>query len=275
MFGHVKGAFTGADQAALGCFRAADGGTIFLDEIGDLEPPLQSMLLRVLQQRCVTPLGSHVEIPVDVRVIAATNCDLEEMVRQKRFREDLYYRVNAIALKSVALKERPEDIEILADHCLARQTAQDGRPRRHLSARCLECLQSWDWPGNVRELENFLQRAVLLNGDWEARLTALLRRRSGVLQRPGCRWAQSPNCDLAADCRQRSASAGPPCPDGAGPWPDLAQAEREHIQRTLERTGYNQTAAARLLGISRKQVARKIKMYRIDVPRSRPGRPAK
>jgi DNA-binding NtrC family response regulator len=275
MFGHVKGAFTGAHQAALGCFRAADGGTIFLDEIGELEPALQSMLLRVLQQRCVTPVGSHVEISVDVRVIAATNCDLEEMVRQKRFREDLYYRVNAISLKSIALKERPEDIEILADHCLARQAAQDGRPRRHLSSRCLQCLQLWDWPGNVRELENFVQRAALLDGEWEAGLATLLRRRSDVLHRPGCRWAQSPNSNLAADRRQPSASAGPPCADGAGPWPDLAQAEREHILRTLERTGYNQTAAARLLGISRKQLARKIKMYRIDVSRSRPGRPAK
>jgi DNA-binding NtrC family response regulator len=275
MFGHVKGAFTGADQPAPGYFRAADGGTIFLDEISELEPPFQAMLLRVLQRRCVTPLGSHEEIPVDVRVIAATNCDLEEMVCQKRFRQDLYYRVNVISLKSVALKERPEDIEILAEHFLARQAAQDGIPRRRISSRCLECLRSQDWPGNVRELENFLQRATLLKGDGEIDLTPLLRHGADVPHRPGCLWTQPPPSDLTADGGGSSPNVEPPCTDGAGPWPDLAQAECEHILRTLQRTAYNQTAAARLLKIPRKQLVRKIKIYRIDVSRSRPGRPAK
>jgi transcriptional regulator with PAS, ATPase and Fis domain len=111
---------------------------------------------------------------VDVRVIAATNCDLEEMVRQKRFREDLYYRVNVISLKSVALKNRPEDIEILADHILARRAAQDGVPRRRLSQRCLECLRSREWPGNVRELENFLERVTLLKDEGNVRQVAAL-----------------------------------------------------------------------------------------------------
>jgi DNA-binding NtrC family response regulator len=220
-------------------------------------------------------LGSHEEIPVDVRVIAATNCDLEELVRQKRFRQDLYYRVNVIGLKSVALKERPEDIEVLADHLLAGQAAQDGVLRRHLSSHCLDCMRSRDWPGNVRELENFLQRAALLNGNWEVGLAALLRHGGDVLHQPGCRWTQPPGSDPAADRQRPFSSAAPPCVNGAGPWPDLAQAQREHIVRTLERTGYNQTAAARLLNIPRKQLARKIKLYRIDISRSRPGRPTK
>ena len=275
MFGHVKGAFTGASQATLGYFRAADGGTIFLDEIGELELAFQAMLLRVLQQRCVTPLGSYEELSVDVRVIAATNCDLEEMVRQKRFREDLYYRVNVVSLKSVALKERPEDIEILAEHFLARQAAQDGVPRRRLSHRCLECMRSRAWPGNVRELENFLERATLLKGEGEIGLAALLGHGAGVPYRPGCLAAQPPPSDLAEDCEGTSPSLAAPCADAGGPWPELAQAEREHILRTLERTGFNQTAAARLLNIPRKQLTRKIKKHQIDVSRSHPGRPAK
>ena len=289
MFGHVKGAFTGADQAALGFFRAADGGTIFLDEIGELVPMFQAMLLRVLQQRCVTPLGSYEAIPVDIRVIAATNCNLEAMVQEKRFREDLYYRVNVVSLRSVALNERPEDIEILADHILARQSVQDGLPRRRLSQRCLECLRMRSWPGNVRELENFLARAALLKDDKEITLAALLDHRARAAQTPGCLWRPPPSVNLAADLRRSSpgampssadagpphADAEPPCADGAGPWPELADAEREHILRTLERTGYNQTAAARLLNIPRKQLARKIKKHQIDTSRSRPGRPGK
>jgi DNA-binding NtrC family response regulator len=275
MFGHVKGAFTGAGQAALGYFRAADGGTIFLDEIGELEPTFQAMLLRVLQQHCVTPVGGHEEIPVDVRVVAATNCDLEEMVVQKRFREDLYYRVNEVSLKSVALKERPEDIEILADHILARLAAQDGVPRRRLTPRCLECLRSREWPGNVRELENFLERATLLKGDEEIGLAALLYHGAGAAHCPRSFWTQSPPSGAAADGTGPSPGVAPPCADDGGPWPNLAQAEREHILRTLQRTGYNQAAAARLLNIPRKQLSRKIKKHQIDVSRSHPGRPAK
>ena len=276
MFGHVKGAFTGADQAALGYFRAAEGGSIFLDEIGELEPPLQSMLLRVLQQRRVTPVGSYAEIPVDVRVIAATNCDLEKMVQQKRFRQDLYYRVNVIALQSVALKERPEDVEVLADHFLARLATRDGVPRRRLSTRCLECMRSQQWPGNVRELENFLQRAMLLKDDWEAGLAGLLHPGAGARHQPGCLWMQPPPpSDPAVDRQENSPSGVFPPAETAGRWPDLAKMERDHILRTLEQTTYNQTVAARLLNIPRKQLARKIKTYQIDASRSHPGRPAK
>ena len=274
MFGHVKGAFTGASQASLGYFRAADGGTVFLDEIGELEPAFQAMLLRALQQKCVTPLGSYEEMPVDVRVIAATNCDLQGMVRERRFRDDLYYRINVVSLKSVALKERPEDIEILATHFLARQAADSGTARRHLSPRCLECLRTREWPGNVRELENFLERATLVKGDMEIGLAALLHHRDDVPQRPGFLWTGPPSPEPAAEVGQPSPQAAAPGADAGGPWPDLAQAERQHLLRTLERTGYNQTAAARLLNIPRKQLARKIKKHRIDVSRSHPGRPA-
>jgi DNA-binding NtrC family response regulator len=274
MFGHVKGAFTGASQASLGYFRAADGGTVFLDEIGELEPTFQAMLLRALQQKCVTPLGSYEEMPVDVRVIAATNCDLEEMVRERRFRDDLYYRINVVSLTSVALKERREDIEILATHFLTRQAAESGTPRRHLSPRCLECLRTREWPGNVRELENFLERAALVKGDMEIGLAALLHHCDDVPKRPGFLWTEPPSPEPVAEVGRPPPQAAAPGADAGGPWPDLAQAERQHLLRTLERTGYNQTAAARLLNIPRKQLARKIKKHRIDVSRSHPGRPA-
>ena len=160
IFGHLKGAFTGAEYAALGCFRAADGGTLFLDEIGELGPDMQTKLLRVLQQRTVCPVGSYQEIPVDVRVIAATNRDLDCEVRAGRFREDLYYRLNVISLRTAPLRERPEDIAELAHHFLTKLAFNCGLPAKHLSEAALFRLQRCDWPGNVRQLENVLERAA-------------------------------------------------------------------------------------------------------------------
>ena len=165
MFGHVKGAFTGADHGALGCFRAADRGTIFLDEIGELDRDLQAKLLRVLQERVVTPLGSHATVPVDVRVIAATNCELKHMVAIGRFREDLYYRLNVVTIKTIPLRDRPEDIVPLARYFLRKMAGRLGVPVRELSCRCSGCMLRHDWPGNVRELENFVEQAVVLSGE--------------------------------------------------------------------------------------------------------------
>ena len=173
MFGHVKGAFTGASNSALGCFRVANHGAIFLDEIGDLDPEFQAKLLRVLQQRAITPVGGDEEISIDVRVIAATNCDLAQMVSTGRFREDLYYRLNVIALKTVPLKDRREDVEALVRHILARLAAHNGVPLKQLSSHCLQCIRSWDWPGNVRELENYFERVTVLGGNDCAHLELL------------------------------------------------------------------------------------------------------
>jgi len=163
MFGHVKGSFTGATSSTLGCFRAADGGTIFLDEIGEMELELQAKLLRVLQQRTVVPVGSHQEVPVDVRVLAATNRELSREVAEGRFREDLFYRLNVVAIQTLPLRERPEDVPVLASRYLAELAARHGMPMCSLSPAAIDVLQAYAWPGNVRELENVLERAVMFS----------------------------------------------------------------------------------------------------------------
>ena len=160
LFGHVAGAFTGANCDALGCFRAAHRGTLFLDEIGELEYAVQARLLRVLQERVVTPVGSHHGVAVDVRVVAATNRDLRAEVRAGNFREDLYYRLDVVHLRTATLRERPRDIPDLADAFL-KQLAEGGLPRCSLSAQGRAVLVDFDWPGNVRQLRNVLEQAVI------------------------------------------------------------------------------------------------------------------
>ncbi len=163
LFGHMKGSFTGATSTKKGLFEVADGGTIFLDEIGETSPAMQIKLLRVLQERKIRRVGGTEEIAVDVRVITATNQDLEQMVREKKFREDLYYRINVIAIRMPALREKPEDIPALAEHFLDKYRELVGKPiRGGLSKEALECLEGYDWPGNVRQLENVIERAVAL-----------------------------------------------------------------------------------------------------------------
>jgi two-component system response regulator PilR (NtrC family) len=162
LFGHVKGAFTGATSHKKGLFEVAGGGTIFLDEIGETTPAMQIKLLRVLQERRIRRVGGTDETDVDVRVITATNQDLDEMVKQKTFREDLYYRINVIPIRMPALREKPEDIRSLAGHFLEKYRRELGKPVTGLSEGCLTCLESYGWPGNVRELENVIERAVAL-----------------------------------------------------------------------------------------------------------------
>ncbi|NIV50119.1 MAG: AAA domain-containing protein, partial [Gammaproteobacteria bacterium] len=152
----------GATQTKAGLFEVADGGTIFLDEIGETSPAMQIKLLRVLQERTIRRVGGTEEIPVDVRVITATNQDLEQMVGEKQFREDLYYRINVIAIRMPALREKREDIPALAEHFLDKYRERVGKPIGGISATALECLESYDWPGNVRQLENVIERAVAL-----------------------------------------------------------------------------------------------------------------
>lgn len=162
LFGHMKGSFTGATATKTGLFEAANGGTIFLDEIGETTAAMQIKLLRVLQERRIRPVGGTEEIPVDVRVITATNQELEKMVAEKQFREDLYYRINVIAIRMPSLKEKREDIPALADHFLDKYREQVGKPTLSISKAALECLEAYDWPGNVRQLENVVERAVAL-----------------------------------------------------------------------------------------------------------------
>jgi DNA-binding NtrC family response regulator len=162
LFGHGKGAFTGAAQSRKGRFEEAQGGTVFLDEIGDLALPLQAKLLRVLQEREVERLGSNVPIPLDVRVICATNRNLEEMVRQGTFRQDLYFRVSVVKLALPSLQDRAEDIPLLADHFLRTFSAAHGKEIRGLSPGLVTALAGYEWPGNVRELQNVIERCVVL-----------------------------------------------------------------------------------------------------------------
>ncbi len=180
LFGHVKGAYSGADANTLGSFRAANGGTIFLDEIGELPPEIQRQLLRVTQGHAVTPVGDHRSIFADVRVISATNRDLEQEVIEGRFREDLFYRLNAVKLTATPLSSRVEDIALLCHFFLGQWSADNGLPAKRLSAEALRVLMANDWPGNVRQLHNVLERAALFSDGEEISVeqvrTALGRR---------------------------------------------------------------------------------------------------
>ncbi len=279
LFGHIKGAFTGAEQGALGCFRAAEGGTVFLDEIGELDRDLQGKLLRVLQERVVTPLGSHAAVPVDVRVIAATNRELAPAVASGRFREDLFYRLRVVAIETIPLRDHSEDILPLAQYFLQKTSSRLGSSLKEVSNRCLDCMLQHHWPGNVRELENFLEQAVLFATDDTIQPdSSEVANRICFCPIGACLGnRQGKQCRPMSD--EISTSAAPLGPADATapvvPWPTLAQLERDHIQRTLERTSYNQRAAADLLGVHRQQLLRKIKKYGLDTSSSRPGRPNK
>jgi two-component system response regulator HydG len=280
LFGHVKGAFSGAGCSTLGSFRAADGGTIFLDEIGELYPELQAQLLRVIQQRAVIPVGSHHSIPIDVRIIAATSRHLAGEVDAGRFRLDLYYRLNVVKIETTPLRDRPEDIEPLCRHFLDRLSRENGLPQKRLSASAIRVLSDCDWPGNVRQLQNVLERAVVFTQPEEITDQHILRllepeiaapvAERRPLLRSGARAAGSPR-STAPDSGGRGQPAGVwHGGDDLGSWPTLAESERRLIEETLERTFYNQSAAARLLDIDRRLLARKVRKYGIVVPSHRP-----
>jgi DNA-binding NtrC family response regulator len=298
MFGHVKGSFTGATSSTLGCFRAADGGTIFLDEIGEMELELQAKLLRVLQQRTVVPVGSHEEIPVNVRVVAATNRDLGREVSAGRFREDLFYRLNVVTIRTLPLKDRPEDVPVLAARYLALLAGRHGLPLCTLSATAIEVLQRYAWPGNVRELENVLERAVMFSSSEEIEPDAL----TGIMAAPEAVGdASTPTASIQAvgpasqlvraasegilspttvpgvfrvePVVQRAAAAAAPLPESpavasgegnggsSAGWLTLADVERLHLERTLAATMQNKSLAAKLLGIDRSVLRRKLQRY--------------
>ena len=262
LFGHVAGAFTGANYARLGCFRAAEGGTIFLDEIGELSAELQSKLLRTLQERTVVPVGADQGAPVDVRVVAATNRDLAAEVKAGRFRLDLYYRLNVVSLGTIPLKERTEDIEVLALHYLDRLSIENGLARKTLAADAIDALRAYEWPGNVRELQNAIERAVVFTAgdviDADVLPIALERSSSEPIEDVGA-------TEMGAFVRPEHASERL--------WATLKDIERRHILKTLERTHGNRSEAARLLEIDRASLARKIKRFGFDLPLGQRGRP--
>jgi DNA-binding NtrC family response regulator len=265
LFGHVAGAFTGANCDALGCFRAANGGTIFLDEIGELEFSLQAKLLRVLQEHVVTPVGSHQGLPVDVRVIAATNRNLQAEVRAGRFREDLYYRLDVVHLRSAALHDRPADICDLAAAFL-RQLADEGLPACTLSAEAQAVLESFDWPGNVRQLRNVLEQAAIdsdssiISGELVRRIISVATgsEEVGVGSLAEAPTPVATRWELGKTLPELSV------PSRASAWLTLDEVERDHIARTLAHTFNNRSAAARLLGLTRQSLLRKMKRYGLD-----------
>ncbi|WP_018168005.1 sigma-54 dependent transcriptional regulator [Thioalkalivibrio sp. ALMg9] len=250
-FGHRKGAFTGATQDHTGLFQSADGGTLFLDEVADLPLPMQVKLLRAIQERAIKPVGGTREIPVDVRILSATHHDLEKAVREGRFRQDLYYRLNVIELKVPPLRARRGDIERLATRILQRIGDQWQTGDLELAPDALAALQGHGFPGNVRELENILERAATLC--------------EGPLIRAG-------NIDLPANGLGTEPTPGAEYGepenglDGAESALDdqLAAQERQAIATALQQTGGNRTAAARLLGLSFRQLRYRLKKLGID-----------
>ena len=231
LFGYMRGAFTGATANRKGLFEAADKGTIFLDEVGEMSPTMQVKLLRVLQERKVRPVGAHEELSIDTRVIAATNRDLAAMVKQGSFREDLFYRISVIPIELPPLRERREDIAALIEHFVHKFCAQTGRDL-NVSERVTELLERYSWPGNVRELEHTIERAVALERSEEIQPASL----------PQAVTNYNP---------ARAASSAFDLPDeGLNLVAHLEQLEKNYLLEALRRTGGNQTRAAEVLHLS-------------------------
>ena len=249
LFGHERGAFTGAVNSRVGRFQMADGGTIFLDEIGEMSPKLQVKLLRVLQEMKVEPVGSTKSIDVNVRVIAATNKDLREEVKAGRFREDLFYRLQVIPIKLPPLRERGEDVRILSEHFLARTCEQLGCGLKRISPAALKQLVQYDWPGNVRELENLMERLVILAEDETVETTDFP---THVLQGAPAETTIEIIEDLPADGVDFNAL--------------INEYENRLITMALSKTGGNKKAAAKLLRLNRTTLVEKIKKKGLDEP---------
>ena len=276
LFGYERGAFTGAHRKKPGKFELADGGTMFLDEIGEMPLSLQAKLLQVLQDHEFSRLGSDRDIKVDVRVVASTNKDLEKAVAQRTFREDLYYRLNVVNILVPPLRERPEEIPPLAEHFCQKYTQQYNRQSLRLSPEILERFLDHSWPGNVRELENFVKRIVVL-GSEALVMQELAAREAGLVAAGGVaatRAPPAPVLDPARRARRAPARAGMGSRDRAqgGRRHAARAAERDVIQQVLEEVRWNRMEAARRLKISYKALLYKIRMY--DLGTSPPGKSA-
>ena len=236
LFGHMRGSFTGAVADKKGLFRSASGGTLFLDEIGEMPVALQVKLLRALQEHEVTPVGAALPMKFDARIIAATNKDLSEEVKAGRFREDLFYRLNVIEMSIPPLRERREDVPLLAKHFAAKTARSQNAPEKSFSRDALAALANYDWPGNVRELENAIERAFILSGD-ELDVESL-------------------------PAKVRSASVGAfPSHDGENFKPTLEEMERRYLIETLASVEGDKAKAAGILGIDLSTLYRKLKRY--------------
>ncbi|MBZ5657652.1 MAG: sigma-54 dependent transcriptional regulator [Acidobacteriia bacterium] len=250
LFGYVKGAFTGANQNKRGLFEVADCGTIFLDEIGEMTMPMQVKLLRVLQERTVRPVGGTAEIAVDVRVIAATNRDLDKQVAEGTFREDLYYRLSVIPIRVPALRERKGDIPPLANHFLKKYAPAAGKSIHAVTPASLEALTGYDWPGNVRQLENTIERAVALELGSELHVELPAERSKARAVAAGAENAFG-------------VTAGSVLPEGVNMENYVAQIERSLLQSALGQTHGVQIKAAEILGVSYRSFRHLMKKYEL------------
>ncbi len=246
LFGHVKGAFTGAVASRAGRFELANSGTLFIDEVASMSLPLQTKLLRALQEREVERVGDAKPVKVDIRVVAATNMDLKKMVKAGTFREDLYYRLNVIPVHIPALRERREDIPLLAQHFIKKTCSENGLPAKTIAQEALRVLMAYDWPGNVRQFENTIEYAAAMSAtSHEIRVET-----------------------LPADLREGASTAYVPSlsiPDeGINFTSVVSQLERDLILRCLEKTGGNKRQAARLLSLSRTTFIDKLQRLNVE-----------
>ena len=247
LLGYEKGAFTGAAQRTIGKFEQADGGTLFLDEIGDMAPLAQTKLLRVIETGEFHRVGGTSSVRVNVRLLAATNKDLQSEIEAGGFREDLYYRVNVVSLRMPALRERPEDIPLISQHLLESFSAKFQKPLKGMREEVMELLLTYDWPGNVRELQNVLQRAVVLERNDSIGLSAVPDHIRGISAAPGISLASLGNETLTQALKRL-----------------LSRHEKALIEEALQEAGGNKTRAAKLLGISRVNLHQKINQYELD-----------
>jgi two-component system nitrogen regulation response regulator GlnG len=253
LFGHERGAFTDAHQRRLGRFELAHGGTVYLDEVGDMGPELQPKLLRVLQERQLERIGGAEPIRVDVRVVAATNRDLEALIREGRFREDLFYRLNVVTVTLPPLRERREDIPFLVDHFLAKYAGELGE--RALAAEALDRLTGYAWPGNVRELENVIQHAMVM-----ASAGVILPEHLPITPGPGAPWIREGTLEQLIQEKLEECVRGLGARESANLYElVLGLVERPLFRAVLRETGGNQLRAAALLGINRNTLRKKLR----------------
>lgn len=238
LFGHVKGSFTGAVANKPGLFRSAEGGTLLLDEVGEMPVPLQVRLLRALQEHEVVPVGSSTAVKFDARIVAATNSDLQAEVEAGRFREDLYYRLNVVEIVLPPLRERSEDIPLLAAHFVGKAARKHDRPTKPITESAADAIQSFGWPGNIRELENVIERAFVLSDD------------------------QIDIGDLPEKLRAAHSAGSKSA--GTNERPTLEDVEREYIRKVMETEGQDKVAAAKVLGIDLSTLYRRLKRYEAE-----------
>lgn len=256
LFGHVRGSFTGAVKDRKGLAQSARGGTLFLDEISTISPQVQASLLRLMQEREIRPVGSDQTVAVDVRLVAATNRDLQELVDEGVFREDLFYRFGVFAIRLPPLRERPEEIPLLAHHFLQRFAEEFGKPIDSITPRAMTFLETHEWPGNVRELEHAVERAVLLTDGPTIDIEAL----PGAGDHPNGAWSDIPDDATGLVERKRELRSGA-----------VDRIERLFVLKALRNAGWNVSAAAKTVAMARPNLHALMRKHGITVPRHRDG----